>query len=62
MTATPHEPPGDGPARRPGKRRRTAPTITSDSDTDVPAVRWPEPSRLESWWYAVMHPAAKPPA
>ncbi|MFE3797050.1 LysR family transcriptional regulator substrate-binding protein [Nocardia tengchongensis] len=30
MTATPREPRDDGPARRPGKRHRAVPTITSD--------------------------------
>ncbi|MFE3987629.1 hypothetical protein ACFXPR_24345 [Nocardia tengchongensis] len=61
MTATPREPRGDGLARRAGKRQTTTPTITSGSGDDVPVVRWPEPSRLESWWHAVMHPAAEPP-
>ncbi|MFE5283998.1 hypothetical protein ACFRAQ_03365 [Nocardia sp. NPDC056611] len=36
------------------------PVITRGSDNDEPVV-WPEPSRLESWWDAVMHPA-EPPA
>ncbi|MGW4125059.1 hypothetical protein [Nocardia sp. NPDC004711] len=61
MTATPREPRGDRPARHPEKRHTTTPTITSGSDDDVPVVRWPDPSRLESWWHAVMHPAAEPP-
>ncbi|MET8430986.1 hypothetical protein [Nocardia sp. NPDC004860] len=61
MTATPREPRGDGPARRPGKWYKTAPGITTGSDDDLPVVRWPEPSRLDSWWHAVMHPAAEPP-
>ncbi len=60
MTATPHQPRGDRPARRPGRRHPTPPAITSDSDDDLLVVHWPEPSRLESWWHAVMHPAADP--
>lgn len=61
MTATPREPRSDAFARRPGKRHTTTPAITSDSDDDLPVVRWPEPSRLESWWHAIMHPTAEPP-
>ncbi|MFE5286557.1 hypothetical protein ACFRAQ_16455 [Nocardia sp. NPDC056611] len=61
MTAAPRESHGDGPARRAGRWHRTPPTITRGSDDDAPVVRWPDPSRLESWWNAIMHHADEPP-
>lgn len=31
-------------------------TATTDPD-DAPIVHWPEPSRLDSWWRAIMRPS-----
>ncbi|MFD7843422.1 hypothetical protein ACFV4K_10875 [Nocardia sp. NPDC059764] len=59
MTATPPEQHDDRFASRPGKRRTPPPTITRDADEDVP-LRWPEPSKLEPWWDAVMRHADEP--
>ncbi|MGW4353214.1 hypothetical protein ACWELJ_14150 [Nocardia sp. NPDC004582] len=60
MTASPHEPHSHRPTRRVGLRR-TPPAIARGSDDDVPVVRWPDPSRLESWWDAIMHHTDEPP-
>ncbi|WP_067691200.1 hypothetical protein [Nocardia jejuensis] len=51
---------GITPVVRTRTTARTAPTITSTSEDDGPVVRWPEPSRLESWWDAIMYPTAPP--